>query len=692
MPSVDPVANAEKARRWSRAAISETQDVYAAFSEELTRGPANPDRRAACENDLLLFCKTYGGETFSLPWSDQHRYVAELIQSAVRGGGMAAFAMPRGSGKSSLSRWAVIWSIFYGHSKYSVLIGATATSATRQIKAIKSVLESDEMLWEDFPDVLACVRHIEGQPRRCEGQKFIGKKTFIEWLKDVITMPIIDSLDEEKLRWAVIDVAGITGEIRGRFHTLPGGRGTLRPTLAIVDDPQTKSSARSPYQCDTRLSTLTGDIKYLAGPGEPLGVVMPCTVIELGDLADQLLDRSTHAEWRGSRSRFFEEMPKNIELWEEYGEILRELHRRDMPLDDATAFYAARRAEMDEGFKPTWPERYHHSYEESAVQHGMNAYLRDRRSFFSEYQNDPQPDFEDGAAIPSAAFIAAKQSGFERGIVPNDAVKLTAFIDVSETVLWWTVVAWSRRCDGYVIDYGTFPDQGRAYYTLRDVRIPLRRVAPPGTGMEGCLQHGLEQLVAQIMERQWMQSDGAPMVVNRVAIDTAWGTVSPLIYRFCETIKKHLHRVTPAWGRGTRQFGQSSGRNDFVGIEWRTGKNKKCLVPILFVHTNWWKDFAVARLSTAVGDRGCLQLFGTGDADHRMFADQLTAEYRERASFGDYNYWQYLLPPNKPDNHFFDCLVGCCVLASVEGLSVTSEDAPRPTRRRRKYGVVSQGV
>ena len=44
---------------------------------------------------------------------------------------------------------------------------------------------------------------------------------------------------------AIIKVAGITGRIRGMKYKRPDGQ-TVRPTLVVLDDPQTDESARSP--------------------------------------------------------------------------------------------------------------------------------------------------------------------------------------------------------------------------------------------------------------------------------------------------------------------------------------------------------------------------------------------------------------------------------------------------------------
>ena len=47
------------------------------------------------------------------------------------------------------------------------------------------------------------------------------------------------------------------------------------------------------------------------------------------------------------------------------------------------------------------------------------------------------------------------------------------FIDVQGTLLFWMLCGWEDDFTGYVIDYGTYPDQKRPYFTLRDARRTL---------------------------------------------------------------------------------------------------------------------------------------------------------------------------------------------------------------------------
>ena len=194
-----------------------------------------------------------------------------------------------------------------------------------------------------------------------------------------------------KASGAIIKVAGITGRIRGMKFKRADGQ-SVRPSLVVIDDPQTDESARSISQCATRESILAGAVLGLAGPGKKIAGVMPCTVIRPGDMADNILDRDKHPEWNGERTKMVYAFPANEKLWAKYAEIRAEsLRARTRAGDEATEFYRHNREEMDAGAVIAWPERYNHD-ELSAIQHAMNLKLQDEAAFCAEYQNEPLPE------------------------------------------------------------------------------------------------------------------------------------------------------------------------------------------------------------------------------------------------------------------------------------------------------------
>ncbi len=193
----------------------------------------NPQRKSDCERNFQLFCESYFPETYSLEWSPDHLKAIEKIETAVLSGGLYALAMPRGSGKSTLTETACLWAMLYGHREFVTLIGATESAALEMLDSIKTELEVNERLAEDFPEVSFPIAQLEGIANRCAGQLYKGERTRITWTSNEIVLPTIEG---SKASGVIVRVAGITGRIRGMKYKRADGR-SVRPSLVIIDDP-----------------------------------------------------------------------------------------------------------------------------------------------------------------------------------------------------------------------------------------------------------------------------------------------------------------------------------------------------------------------------------------------------------------------------------------------------------------------
>jgi len=352
---------------------------------------------------------------------------------------------------------------------------------------------------------------------------------------------------------------------------------------------------------------------------------------------------------------------------------------------EATEFYREHREAMDAGARIAWPER-HNEDELSGIQHAMNLRLRDEAAFFAEYQNEPIVEAE-GEEMLTAEEIAAKINGYERGVLPLGASHLTMFIDVQQRALFWLIAAWEEDFTGYVLDYGTWPDQRRAYFTLRDVQRTLAR-ATPGAGLEGSIYAGLEKLCEERLPRSYRREDGVGMKIDRTLIDANWGQSTDVVYQFCRQ-STYAGTILPSHGR---YVGASSipfseyrrKRGDRIGHHWRirstTGKRQ---VRHVLIDTNYWKSFVHARLAVAMGDPSCLSLFGRDEKAHRLLAEHLTAEFRVKTMARDRTVDEWKLRATRPDNHWFDCLVGSAVAASIQGATLSALPGQTAAPRQR---------
>lgn len=641
-----------------------------------------PRRKAGARRDFQKFCRTYFPQTFNLPWSNDHIAVIRQIETSVLSGGLFATAMPRGMGKTSLCEKASIWAILYGHRDFIALIGGDESLAVQMLDSIKTEFEVNTLLLEDFPEAIYPIVKLEGISHRCLGQICAGKRTHIGWSADEVVMPTIEG---SKASGAVIRVKGLGGGIRGMKYSRRDGQ-TVRPSLVILDDPQTDQSARSPSQCATRERILAGAILGLAGPGKKISGIMPCTVISIGDMADNILNRDKHPAWHGIRTKMVYSFPVNEKLWEEYGRLRRESLKAGSGGKEATEFYKANRQAMDEGAIVAWEACYEPD-ELSAIQHAMNLKIDRERAFFSEYQNEPMAEEESRPDDLTPDQIVAKLNRIPRGLVAIGANRLTAMIDVQGSMLFYVVTAWEDDFTGYVVDWGSFPDQKRDYYTLANAKIKLEHVVK-GAGLEGQIYGGLKLLAADILGREWLRDDGAAMHIERCLIDANWGVSTQVVYKFCRE-SEYASILTPSHGLGIGASGKPMSewqkqQGDRLGINWRLRnmEAQRAVRGVLY-DTNFWKSFLMARLGTAMGDRGTLTLFGDKQDEQRLLADHLCAEYRIRTHGRGREIDEFKLRPERPDNHLFDALVGCCVAASMQGVVLPQTQAASVARPKR---------
>lgn len=644
---------------------------------------AKPRRKTAAKKSFRKFCECYFPQTFALAWSDDHLRVIGQIEQSVIKGGLFATAMPRGSGKSSLAEAACIWATLYGYRDYVCLIGSDEGLSGEMLKSIKTEFESNELLSEDFPEACYPISCLEGIANRCNGQTHKGERTHIGWTADVVVLPTIPKSNASS---AIIRVAGITGGLRGMKFKRPDGK-TVRPSLVVVDDPQTDQSARSPSQCQTRERILAGAILGLAGPGKKITGIMPCTVISQGDMADSILDREKHPEWQGTRTKMVYAFPTNEKLWDEYRQIRSDSLKAERGGVEATEFYSEHREAMDVGAKVAWNERFN-ADELSAIQHAMNLrFDRGDEVFFAEYQNEPIKGSDARPDDLTPDQITAKINRHPRGAVPMGADKITAFIDVQKSLLYYAVAAWEDGFSGNVLAYGAFPDQHRHYFTLRDAKITIADVVK-APDLEGQLYAALEALTGKLLAHEWPRDDRISLKIERCLIDANWGDSTNIVYKFCR-MSAHSTVLTPSHGKyigassaPMREWAKRDGER--VGLNWRLRnmEGKRSVRSVIY-DTNFWKSFLFNRLAVPMGSKSSLAFYGDKPAEHAMLADHLCSEYRVRTEGRGRTVDEFKQRPERPDNHLLDCLTGCCVAGSMQGLAIgEASEAAKPAKAR----------
>jgi hypothetical protein len=678
-----------------RLDVVEKQDAYEAKQEAarvrqraVTRASqeieivecANPKLRDSLKFDLEKFCTTVSPKKFYRAFSDDHRSVIKKAERAILESGLYAVAMPRGGGKTRICDAAAMWSLLFGHRRFLVFFGADEDAAKRRLRGIKRELEDNELLRQLFPEICGVLQELNGEKRKT--LRYQGERIIYDYSAKYVMLPHIPGIPQERApgMGGMLVAEGLTASFRGLDETLPTGE-AARPDLVILDDPQTAESAKSVMQTAERMRIINGDVLGLAGPDKTICGIMPCTVIRPGDLADQILTEGKCPEWDKSRCKLVYKWPNRADLWEtEYRSLLTEGEGDSITRQKrATAYVRHNYDVLHAGAEVAWDERYDRGKQVSALQYAYDWRFRDEEAFNAEAQQAPQEDVKASGKLTETD-IVKKLNNRDRGEIPTETHKLTAFVDVSQDVLFYAVVAWGHDFTGYVVDVGTYPDQRSGWFLKSDIRFTLDKAEPGIAGLEDAIYRGLGALVDGLASKEWPIGGGATKMIDRVLIDANWPRSTQSVYLFC---KQSPHRAIlyPSHGKyvgpEARPFSQYKRTAfDTPGKEWliRRDLNRRD-VPYVLIDTNFWKSFLLERFRAGFGLPGSLSVFGDASTDHRLLLSHLTAEAYEtdetKAKGRRIDKWSMRV--GRTENDWFDCLVGAAVGASIEGCSIHAQ-------------------
>lgn len=652
----------------------------------------DPARRELCREDFVAFVLTY----FSLltdgqALSEDHERVARRMQNCCLHGGRFVNSVFRGFGKTTWVEYNALWAVLYGHRKFVAILGADKAAAARIMASIKMELQENDLLYDDFPE-LHCIRALGGKPQGAASQTLDGALTHVGWLAEKVVLPTIVGVASSG---AIISAHGLTAASRGLRHKTPDGRGP-RPDYAILDDPQTDKSARSRLQVTTRLDLLNNNILGFGGHKKRLACVVNGTVICPDDMIERLLDRKLSPGWQGERIPLLKSPAiEHDTLWlTEYATLRTTFDALDPngqveAQRQATAFYAERRSAMDAGAVVAWAGCFDPDSELSAIQHAYNLMIdQGQKAFETEYQLQPPKPASTAIFDPTRSAFESRVTGLARGTIPLACDRLTAFVDVHHRVLVWMVCAWDRHFGGCIIDYGAYPDQKAPYWTTSDARRTMQLVHQ-GSGLEAAVHAGLRAIMDELSCRDFVRQDGTAIRITAGLIDYGYGPLTDTVFSALSA-SSHAATWKPSKGRGITAANKPMIRGEYeqrpgdrLGHHWLQTRGLKARQSLqVQFDANYWKSFVMRRLAAAIGDHSALTVFGQAAHEHQLLIDHLAAETAVETTGRGRTVQQWTQKPSKPDNHFFDCLAGCAVAASVSGLLLEAAATPAPARRR----------
>lgn len=263
----------------------------------------------------------------------------EARKIGVEDGKRRVVAAPRGHAKSTtLTFKGVMHAVLYEYKHYPIIISDSSEQAEGFLESIKVEFEDNELLKEDFGDL-------------------VGKV----WRNNVL-------LTKSGVK---IEAIGSGKKIRGRKHR------NYRPDLIILDDVENDENIRTPEQ---RKKLESWFLKAVTKAGDYY-----TDIIYIGTLLhyDSLLAKTLkNPSYQAIKYKAVISFAKNEELWDKWEFIYTDLDNKDRELE-ALNFYNENKEKMLEGTKVLWEEK--NSYLDL-----MKIKVSDGDSAFnSELQNEP---------------------------------------------------------------------------------------------------------------------------------------------------------------------------------------------------------------------------------------------------------------------------------------------------------------
>ena len=661
------------------------------------------------ESDPQLFLETYFADRFFDPWTDDRRGMVREILYRAKHGGDKAIAAPRGEGKTTFAELVVgVYSIATAFLKFPLLVAATGPDATRLLRNIKEQYEFPQAsgfdaFAADYPELCGPIRDLDGAPQRCGKQRAFGERTRMTWSGEFVQFPTL------KLPWCPVcfhpeprernghleckacgetfkpwmsKASGSVLMCRGLDAAIRGIRvGSLRPDFCIIDDGETRESARSEKQIGDRIRTIENDLGGLGGGRKRIGRLMLCTVINSMCVAARYTDKTLQPSWDGDRLRLVKRWPDRKDLWDRYVELRKESQEQgDKQGRAAHRFYLENREAMDAGCEVSNEWRFSEAMAEdgeplevSTIEHVHNEAADKGWDYvFNELQNDPQEEATGEADELTFSVVrgthpkyGGRCNGVIRSVVPDEAERLTMFVDVQHSRLYVAACAWMAGGRCHVVDYEDFAPSDR------------HRVIGPGPATIERLQLLRDRLRTEPYHR----ANGSEVQPDLIIVDSGdqQSDIVSAILPFGKPWRASKGEASyhqPAKSTNERR----PSRNGDRYYESMQRLNGAVWWQIHF-DPDWWRKkvhdaFRLTPLDESNGPRaGSITLCGDRPAAHTDFAHQICDRqfFRE---FDEKKGWREGWTEGKND-HYLDCMVGNFLARSMLSSTKRTYDGPK---------------
>jgi len=285
---------------------------------------------------------------------------------------------------------------------------------------------------------------------------------------------------------------------------------TIRPTMALVDDPQDRETAKSAAMVQDTIAVINQDVAGMGEAGVDVPVLLSGNCMEPADVMAHYL---ASEDWKSLRVPSIETWPDGWDdpksecrkLWAEWWDEV-----RDDPKAGA-AFYLSHRAAMVTGLTLTAPNAVKTSdTTPDAEYHAVRQYHKmGHAAFWAERQQQPIDAAEmAGMYRLDVGVVLSRVTERQPGEIPDWSVKQVAACDVNPSYgVSWLTLAMGKDQTAAVLNYGIVPchcEQGASPNAA--TQEIYRALIELGRGLKG-LPYTLDAWVYDA--RGWPAREGA---------------------------------------------------------------------------------------------------------------------------------------------------------------------------------------
>lgn len=644
----------------------------------------NPQRRERCLADPELLMKTYFAKDYSRPFGRIHRLLIDGIWQTAKYGGKLALAAPRGRGKSQIVKGMIPAVILAGLVRFPVPIGPTTEHARELYEDFRKKVMFNDLLLEDFPEICAPVRALEGAPQRANKQHIDGVSTRVQWTADMLRLADVPA----KYR-GPIDYGGVRMEYRGLDAAIRGiNRDGDRPDFVPIDEPETRESAKSDSQILDRENAIEKDLAGLGGEDKELAQVMLTTIQNTKCISFQYTDPEQKPSWMGRRFGWVESWPeewtKEEGMWRTYIALRAQDQRAgDRYGRTATQYFLDNREALEAGGElladnykaKVLPDGWVTVH--SAWQVVFNA-IGDTNfdAFCTEYQNQPPEAEQIQTNDLTYAHVAGSLSGLEKGKIPEWSNVIVRGIDMGKVNCWFVDIAFSSDGTGVVVDYGKFQTFGLSAQSSHEA-----------------IEH------AMLNALQTFAAEKDDYTVNATFVDS--GYKPEAIYEACRRIHGTYCPLKGPDSNFRMPKASDTVKCYFECYASQVFDQYRRPVWLFHPNTEFWKNWLQERFSmdpwtdTEQRTVGSMALFDPPDNDirfHTQFAKSIVSERLENIPLAGKGYKTIWNVIDRSNNHFLDAAGYACAAAATLGVRLVQTAPPVNKTEQRKSGQVKPAV